>query len=118
MNSDTTRHLSRLGDLLDEERHAVLAGDMVALERIGQLKVKAAEAIRSAGTSIDPDLKKNILDKAAHNQQLLSAASEGLKTAMARLDDLASATSQAKTYRSDGSHADMTPPTSQHDRRA
>ena len=93
--------LDRMDSLLDEERKALLDGD---LEAIGALLTRK-EALIDALSAIGPDAGQGVASlqgKVMRNQALLDGALQGIRTVAARLSDLRRIRRSLETYDSRG----------------
>ena len=92
--------LSRLQDVLEAERSALLAGD---LNMIGALLPQKEALIEQANwAGADRLVLQQAENALARNQDLLKAAMEGIGTVKERLAALAAVDSALETYGADG----------------
>ena len=96
--------VSRLRDLLDREYESLTSGRLDQLAGILSDKEKLYEALRSDRPSAE--MLSEIRSKAERNQHLIDAAARGIKAAIERLEQLASARSDLVTYDQSGRLSD------------
>ena len=86
--------------LLDEERAALLSGDLKALAALVQRK----EALARELTDSEPahGALAALRAKAERNAELLSAAAKGVRTVIRRIADIRDANGPLRTYGRDG----------------
>ena len=85
--------MTRLDEVLDLARDALLAGDLAALARLGpQLDALADTAVPQDRISTD-----RLRRKAERNARLLQAAARGVRAALGRLSEISSGP-QLTTY--------------------
>ncbi|WP_341863027.1 hypothetical protein [Gymnodinialimonas sp. 57CJ19] len=87
-----------VADMLDQQHHALLAGDLDALGKMAPKLSRAFERLRREGG--DLEVVTGIQGAAARNARLLMAAQAGVATARAHLQSARS--SQLTTYGADG----------------
>ena len=86
--------------LLDDERAALVSGNLPAIEEIAARK--AALADRLAGARVASETLAALKRRAEENAALLDAAARGLRTATRRLSEIRSANGPLRTYGQDG----------------
>lgn len=91
----------QLMEILDEERGALLSGNLEALEQIAATK----EVLCAGFQPSTPEQAQELRRRAQENQALLEAARAGLKSVETRLADIRAAQSGSLGYRPDGSAA-------------
>lgn len=91
-----------LEELLDAAHDALLAGDLVALDRIGD----GIESLAHSLAESDSATARRLRDKAERNARLLEAAARGVKAALGRLTEIASGPTLT-TYDSHGRRAEV-----------
>lgn len=101
MNTDITRSLARL---LEDERRAILDGQLDSLARIAERK---ARLVTDLGAEPEVDLSGLRL-KAERNQELLESALHGIREVAERLKEMRAARSGLETYDSHGQRRTMT----------
>ena len=85
MTGDTAQHLiTRLDEILDAERAALLRGDIQTLERHVEEKEALIAALNALAPTEAQDLPA-LQDKARHNQALYEGALDGLKRVASRI---------------------------------
>lgn len=89
-----------LEELLDAAHDALLAGDLAALDRIGD----GIEALAHSLAESDSATARRLRDKAERNARLLEAAARGVKAALGRLTEIAAGPTLT-TYDSHGRRA-------------
>lgn len=90
----------QLDNLLDKEREILLAGRIEMLPRLAPQKEKLLERLSSS--NISREQIEKLRRKADRNQELLLAASKGIRAVTRRLQALRSQKSQLRTYDSGG----------------
>lgn len=110
--SQVSGSIEALSRLLDEERHALLAGDVAAFDRIAARKDAALARLeaqladhqaRSPGAAVDHALEDALAmlrTKASRGRDLLEAALDGMRDARALMTALREA--RHDTYTADG----------------
>ena len=92
--------IEQIDALLEDERTALLSGELAALEGIAERK----EALAGELAQTRPhggDLAA-LRRKAERNAELLQAATKGLRSVMRRVSEIRSANGPLKTYGQDG----------------
>ena len=85
MTDDTMQALiDRLDTLLEEERRALLAGDLDAIGGLLSQKERLIDALNAATPGAQHDLGP-VQDKVARNQALLDGALQGIRKVAARM---------------------------------
>jgi flagellar biosynthesis/type III secretory pathway chaperone len=102
--------------LLDEERAALLAGDLAALAGIVDRKEELLRALADGQTS-RPALAA-LRGKAERNAELLGAASRGVRTVLRRITEIREANGPLKTYGRDGTQQTLGSTTGSLEKRA
>lgn len=93
--------LDQLGQLLDAEKRALLAGDLDTLEEFASQKTTLIDEIEQSDL-FSPELLVDLLAKFREHDRLVRAAQAGVEEAIARLDAQRSARSELQTYGHDG----------------
>ena len=94
-------NLDALDELLDAERHALLAGDLAKLTEMLPAKEALMHALNEEGQTNLPALIE--LDgKGRRNQLLLDGALEGIRDVAKRMSALRQMRNSLETYGSDG----------------
>lgn len=102
MSNDTTQsHIDTLSDLLDDERGAVLVGNLELLEEMLPKKEALIDALNTASVKDGPSLKA--LDaKVRRNQLLLDGALEGIREVAKKMSTLRKMRASLETYDAEG----------------
>ncbi len=108
--------IEALSDLLDREREALLAGDLDGLARMAD--AKEALVARVAQLAEGPPGLERLRRIAERNGDLLSAAMQGIRAAMARLKQIADGPGPLVTYDGAGKRKTLDAAASQVTRRA
>ena len=102
MTDHTPQHLiDRLDGLLEQERLALLGGNLDEIARIAEEKEKLIDALNAAPLNQDDALSK-LQEKVARNQVLLDGALQGIRKVAARLAALRRIRKTLETYDADG----------------
>ena len=94
-----------LEDLLDQERGLLLSGRIDGLLRMAGEKERMLA--RLAGIDAPADTLERLRVKAERNQQLLTAAARGIKSAARRLEAMCAPETGLRTYGRTGAAADL-----------
>lgn len=102
----TDAELAELNDLLDNERQALLAGD---LEKLGSLLGPKEALIDLMNTTPQSDLSamQKLDGKVRRNQLLMDGALEGIRAVSSRLAKLREVKGALETYGADGKKHDI-----------
>ena len=85
MTDDTMQTLiDRLDSVLEDERHALLSGDLDTIGDLLSHKERLIDALNAAAPETHPDLGP-LQDKVARNQALLDGALQGIRKVAARM---------------------------------
>lgn len=95
-----------LRTLLDQERRLLLTGKIEALVKIAPEKERLLGQL--AGATDDTSLLDQLRRKADRNQELLVAASKGIRAVSQRLDTLRTQKTQLRTYDAGGQSQNLT----------
>ncbi|MFD3191733.1 flagellar biosynthesis protein FlgN [Sedimentitalea sp. HM32M-2] len=89
--------IERLDDLLDQERQALIAGD---LERIGELMLIKEDLIGkiNALEAVEQGRLDTLQEKVTRNQALLTSALDGIRAVANRMADLRRVRAGLETY--------------------
>ncbi|CRL12416.1 flagellar protein FlgN [Phaeobacter italicus] len=79
--------IEQLDDLLDQERIALLAGDLHELEPLLAQKEEIITALNMAG-DLERETLESVQSKVTRNQALLDSAMEGIRAVAARMAEL------------------------------
>ncbi|MCD1625052.1 MAG: hypothetical protein ACU0B7_15180 [Paracoccaceae bacterium] len=93
--------LCALGDLLDQERESLLAGDLDAISHSLHEKERLIEVLNAKGMERSLELSR-LSEKLARNQALLDGALEGIRTVAERISTLRRIRSTLETYDKSG----------------
>lgn len=101
--------LTELSELLDQEREALLKGD---LEKLGALLVPKEALIDALNVGPQPDSEaiRQLDRKVQRNQLLMDGALEGIRAVAARLAKLREVKGALETYGADGRKRDLPSP--------
>jgi hypothetical protein len=102
--------------LLDDERTALLSGDLAALGDIAARKEALAAGL--SATPLDGDTLKALRRKAERNAELIEAAMKGVRSVTRRVAEIRRANGPLKTYGQDGSQQTLGPGNGSFERRA
>ncbi len=94
-----------LEDHLDHERKLILSGQIDGLLKVSGEKERLLARLPRAGDSAE--VLDRLRKKAERNQQLLTAAARGIKSAAHRVNTLAKPAAELRTYGRDGAAADL-----------
>lgn len=97
-----------VADMLEQQHHALLRGDLDALGKMAPKLTRAFDRLRREGGDLED--VTSIQSAAARNSRLLMAAQAGIATARAHLQSARS--SQLTTYGADGRSQKGVPATS------
>jgi len=99
-NSDLTRALAALENLLDAERHAIREGNFEGLDRMAEDKSRLIDlvATHQQAAPAQRELLARVQARTAENQRLLAAAISGVRAAQRRLDMIRRAARTLNTY--------------------
>ncbi|MCB1340510.1 MAG: flagellar biosynthesis protein FlgN [Pseudooceanicola sp.] len=89
--------IDELDQLLDQERKAVLAGDLETIARILALKETLIDRVNAIPPQGPRDLR-GLTEKLSRNQALLTAAMEGIRAVADRMADLRRVRQTLETY--------------------
>jgi flagellar biosynthesis/type III secretory pathway chaperone len=89
-----------IDELLEDERRALLSGDLMALSSIADRKEALAQQL-SGTKPAGPELVA-LRRKAERNAELLEAATKGLRSVTRRLAEIQRANGPLETYGQDG----------------
>lgn len=92
--------IEKIDDLLEDERTALLSGDLAALQGIAERKEALLQELAHARPG--GDALKALRRKAERNAELLEAATKGLRSVMRRVAEIRRANGPLKTYGQDG----------------
>ena len=95
-----------LETLLEQERAALIAGDLDALARLLPGKEQLIAALEG-GQSAPPDVLRALDGKLRRNQLLLDGALDGIRAVSTRLAQLRAARGGFETYSADGRRRDI-----------
>ena len=96
-NDDTPALVGELDRLLDQERQALLTGDLDRIARLTTLKEALIDRLNSTEAPEQGTLDA-LRDKISRNQVLLGSAMEGIRTVADRLDVLRRVRLSLDTY--------------------
>ncbi|MCK8484491.1 flagellar protein FlgN [Aliiroseovarius sp. S2029] len=105
-----------LEDLLERERHLVLAGEIEQLTRLAPEKERLLQSLAACDSS--PTDLEHLRLSTERNQQLLTAAARGIRSVKQRLDALMNGQSELRTYTRDGFARDLSRRESRFERKA
>ncbi|WP_397541817.1 flagellar protein FlgN [Roseovarius salis] len=99
MTHDDTAHdvMSRLDDLLETERGALLAGDLDTITELLEEKSRLVDALNRLAPDRCRDLD-DLKDKVVRNQALLDGALQGIRRVAGRLSALRQLRHSFETY--------------------
>ena len=100
------RLFTRIERLLDQEKEAVLSGDLQQLPHLLTQKEKLFSQIAEK-PDLDLALLSRLQQKTEHNQKILDAAMLGIRAASDRMSDIKSNGSGLKTYSPQGVRAQI-----------
>ncbi len=86
-NRDPQTFIDELDRILDEERAALMQGDLKKMEHIIARKEEAIEQLNSI-TDIEKETLAHVQTKVVRNQDLLDSAMEGIRSVAARMAEL------------------------------
>lgn len=95
-----------LGDLLDEERAALLQGDLEKLNELLAPKEQLIDAMNAMSQADEPTMRA-LNDKVHRNQLLLDGAMEGIRAVASRVAQLREVKGALETYGADGKRRDI-----------
>ena len=102
MNSDRIQAtIDDLDDLLDDERQALLAGELENIARLHDRKTQLIEELRQLDLK-DQEKLRDLSKKVGRNQELLSSALDGIRAVARRLSDVRQAREKIETYDASG----------------
>ncbi len=99
--------LGELEDILEKERHLILAARFDDLERLSARKTSLSARIGQAGRA-DREHVARLRASAARNDALLQSAAQGLKSALQQISDLRSL-GDPTIYAADGTRNPIAP---------
>ena len=105
-NANPQDMITQLEELLDQERHALLTGQLVEVARIGDAKAMLIDTLGDAVTTNGEDLKE-LKEKIARNQVLFDGALQGIRKVATRLAALRRIRRSLETYDADGQKRDI-----------
>lgn len=108
--------IEKIEELLEDERTALLSGDLAALDGIAQRKEALLEDLAWARPA--SDALKSLRRKAERNAELLEAATKGLRAAMRRVAEIRRANGPLRTYGQDGAEQTLGAQAGSFERRA
>ncbi len=79
--------IDALDEILDQEREALLKGDLAALEPMVAEKDALIAGLNALG-QLEEDTISNVQGKVVRNQALLTSAMEGIKAVASRMSEL------------------------------
>lgn len=96
-DTSTNKLIETLDTLLDEERRALVTGD---LEKIGQLMSQKEEIIQQINSldQLENDTLAAVHEKVTRNQALLNSALDGIRAVANRMADLRRVRASLETY--------------------
>ncbi len=107
MKNDTAgTAIESLNALLEDERQALLKGDLNALPFLLERKEEILNTLNSV-TPSDPDRMKILGKKLRHNQVLLEGAMRGIKMVSERLETLKHLKQSLHTYDQQGQKSEV-----------
>ncbi|UWR02537.1 flagellar export chaperone FlgN [Ruegeria conchae] len=89
--------IKALEDLLDQERKALIGGDLDDLNRLAPEKEDLIDALNGLKV-IDSDDLVRVQMKVARNQALLTSAAEGIRAVAERMSELRRVRQEFSTY--------------------
>ena len=95
-----------LGALLEDEREALVKGDLEKLSDLLTPKEELIEALSGAERP-DPSVVKMLDKKVRRNQLLLDGAMEGIRAVTSRLAEIQAVKGPLETYGADGRKKDV-----------
>jgi ferric-dicitrate binding protein FerR (iron transport regulator) len=98
---NTPRLLDELYEILDQERQALIAGDLDRIAGFAQRKEALFEALKAADLPAPPDLEA-LQAKATRNQALFDASLAGIRSVSNRLAALRQVGSSLDVYNASG----------------
>ena len=93
--------IGALEEVLDEEQRILMSGDFAKLERLAAIKTELAEQLAATSLDVPAEAYSALVERAAHNEQLLSSARRGIQAAIAQLKQFADGEHQS-TYSKEG----------------
>lgn len=112
------RDFTELRNAILEERAALLSGEIEKLEGFSEMKRILAARLASARTGLSAPYRAELLDLARHNQSLLSAAAQGIRSALRQVERFQGTAAGGATYAQDGTRTEMTRHSIRHDHRS
>ncbi|MEX0283420.1 MAG: flagellar biosynthesis protein FlgN [Paracoccaceae bacterium] len=89
--------IDALGDVVDQERQAILEGDLGRLSKLVERKADLADQLATC-EGLDEDRIVGLNDKFHRNQDLLQSAMDGVRQVAERLKQLQAAQSGLNVY--------------------
>ena len=96
-DDETLKAIEELDQILDQEREALITGDLDQLTRLLELKESLIDQI-NAKDSVQKEQLADVQDKVARNQALLHSAMEGIRAVADRMADLRRVRQGLETY--------------------
>ncbi|MGX9355978.1 flagellar biosynthesis protein FlgN [Roseobacteraceae bacterium S113] len=93
--------VDEVSELLEQERQALLSGDLEAIGEMMDRKTELLEKLENAGEESLEQLT-SLRETALRNQQLLDHALQGIKSVADRLAEMRKVRAQLDTYGADG----------------
>ncbi len=100
--------IAELEAVLKEEEETLLNGNLGALESLLERKTRLVAWLAARKPELPPETLRRLMDKASHNDALLSSARLGLQAAMKQLRETAR-TSEQSIYSRTGERQPMSP---------
>ena len=97
MDRPAMQEMSALDELLDDERDALLSGDLAKIARLIDLKEKLVSEL-NVSDDLDPIALKGLRHKIAQNQDLFVSARAGLTAVSKRLELMKRVRTTLETY--------------------
>lgn len=95
--TETEELIARLDTLLDQERNALLEGDLESLNQLVDEKEALIHSLSEAELD-EPEGLRGVSDKVSRNQALLEGALDGIRNAARRLAEIRQARKSLDTY--------------------
>lgn len=93
--------IDSLDDVLEQERQALLHGELDKLQRLYDYKARLIDQLRVLDLEDAEDIQP-LTEKLNRNQSLLNSALEGIRAVTRRLDAVRQARETLETYDADG----------------
>lgn len=116
MERDAGTAAARLSVCLEEERRAILAGDLAKIAELARTKEALIPQLLDARP--DPGDLRKLQDVVRRNARLLEAAARGLRSVLDRIAAIRDGGPKTKTYSNEGRTTDLGRAKSTFERRA